>query len=383
MRVYLDNAATSFPKPAAVYDAVDRYQRQVGAAVGRGVYREAIEAQRIVDRCRQSAANLLHAESPERIVFTFNGTDGLNMALMGICRPGCHVITTELEHNSVARPLRWLQDHRDVQVTALRPDASGRVAPEDVKAHLRPNTKLVAVQHASNVTGTIQPVEQIFEVARQAQVLTLLDAAQSAGHLPIDVRELPVDIVACPGHKGLLGPLGTGIVYLRPGVETQLDCFRLGGTGTHSEDDHQPQSLPDRYESGNHNAPGLAGLAAGLLFLQEHTPESIRDSEARLTRRLVDGLRSLAGATVFGHAEGEPTVGVVSFQVEGFDPHEVATILDETFGVQARSGLHCAPGTHRFLGTLERGGTVRFSTGPFTTTEDIDYAVNSVRELCG
>ncbi len=383
MRVYLDNAATSFPKPEAVYSAVDDYQRRIGVAVGRGAYREAVESQRIVDRCRQLASQLLDAESSDRIVFTFNGTDGLNLALMGVCRPGDHVITTEFEHNSVLRPLRWLKDHRGVEVTILRPNPNGRIEPGDVRAQLRPTTRLVAVQHASNVTGIVQPIEDICTVAREAKVLTLVDAAQTAGHWPINLAELPIDILACPGHKGLLGPLGTGLVYIRPGVEQALDCYRLGGTGTQSEDDRQPESMPDRYEAGNHNAPGLAGLAAGLMFLQQRTITAIHRHEAELTDRLVVGLRAVRGVTVYGHGLGVPHVGVVSFNVDGFAPQEAASILDESFGVQARAGLHCAPGVHRFLETFDRGGTVRFSVGPFTSVEDVDHGVASVRELSG
>lgn len=383
MRIYLDNAATSFPKPPAVYAAVDDYQRRIGAAVGRGAYREAVEAQRIVDRCRQFAAQQLGAESPDRIVFTFNGTDGLNLALLGICRPGDHVITTELEHNSVLRPLRWLLDHRDVAVTILHPNARGLIEPADIRAQLRPTTRLVAVQHASNVTGVIQPVADICTVARQANVLTLVDAAQTAGHWPIDLTQLPIDVLVCPGHKGLLGPLGTGLVYIRTGIEREITCYRLGGTGTQSEDDHQPETMPDRYEAGNHNGPGLAGLAAGLGFLQERTVETIRRHEMDLTGRLTEELQRLTGVRVYGHEAAGSYVGVVSFTIEGFAPQEVASILDESFGVQARAGLHCAPGVHRFLGTFATGGTIRFSVGPFTTIQDVESAVIAVRELSG
>src|SRR5579871_3255249 len=305
MRIYLDNAATTFPKPDFVYAAVDDYQRRNGAAVGRGAYREALEAGRIVDRCRQRAAQILNAVSPamgsspvsSHVVFTFSTTDGLNLALMGLCRPGDHVIASEFEHNSVLRPLRWLKDHRGIDVTLLRPNPDGRVDPSQVQANLRPTTRLVAVQHASNVTGVIQPIEAICEVARQAKVLTLVDAAQTAGHWPIDLSQLPIDVLACPGHKGLLGPLGTGLVYIRPGVEQALECFRLGGTGTQSEDDRQPESMPDRYEAGNMNAPGLAGLEAGLAYLQERTIAAIQQHETELTARLVDGLRSIRGVT--------------------------------------------------------------------------------------
>ena len=384
MRVYLDNAATSFPKPMAVYDAVDRYQRSTGVSIGRGAYREAVESQRMLDRCRQRAAMLLGAESPQRIIFTYSGTDGLNMALVGLCRPGDHVVTSELEHNSVLRPLRWLSETRSVEVTRVSPRADGRIEPADARAVLRPNTRLVVIQHASNVTGVVQPIAEIGEIARANGSFVLIDAAQTAGHLPLDLSRLPVDVLACPGHKGLLGPLGTGLVYLRPGIERQLDCYRLGGTGTQSEDDRQPMPMPERYESGNHNAPGLAGLDAALAHLQGETAEQVRHAESELTGRLVEGLRSLARVTVYGHATPTtPHVGVVSFNVSGFAPHEAASILDDSFGIQARAGLHCAPGAHRWLGTLDGGGTIRFSIGPFTTTSEIDHAISSVRELAG
>lgn len=382
MRVYLDNAATSFPKPPVVYDAVDHYQRSIGVSIGRGAYREAVDSQRMLDRCRQRAALLLGAESPDRIVFTSSGTDGLNMALAGLCRSGDHVVTSRLEHNSVLRPLRWLGEKRGVEVSVLAPRTDGRVEPADIRAALRPNTRLVAIQHASNVTGVVQPIAEIGEIARAGGSLCLVDAAQSAGHLPFDLSQMPVDVLACPGHKGLLGPLGTGLVYLRPGIEHQLDCYRLGGTGTHSEDDRQPSQMPDRYESGNHNAPGLAGLDAALAHLQGETIEQVRRTESELTGRLVEGLRSLARVTVYGHASPQMShVGVVSFNVAGFAPHEAASILDDSFGIQARAGLHCAPGVHRWLGTLDGGGTIRFSVGSFTTTSEIDHAIASVREL--
>ena len=384
MRVYLDNAATSFPKPAAVYGAVDHYQRNIGVSIGRGAYREAVESQRMLDRCRLRAAMLLGAESPDRIVFTYSGTDGLNLALAGLCRPGDHVVTSELEHNSVLRPLKWLGETRGIKVSAVAPRSDGRIEPADVRAALRPDTRLVAIQHASNVTGVVQPIAEIGEIARTNGSLFLVDAAQTAGHWPLDLSQMPIDMLACPGHKGLLGPLGTGLVYLRPGIERQLDCYRLGGTGTQSEDDRQPIQMPERYESGNHNAPGLAGLDAALAHLQSMTIEQVRRTEAELTGQLVEGLRSLTRVTVYGHASPQtPHVGVVSFNVADFAPHEAASILDDSFGIQARAGLHCAPGAHRWLGTLDGGGTVRFSVGPFTTVSEIDHAISSVRELAG
>jgi cysteine desulfurase / selenocysteine lyase len=231
------------------------------------------------------------------------------------------------------------------------------------------------------VTGVIQPIEQICEIARGANVLTLVDAAQTVGHTTVSVNHCPIDLLACPGHKGLLGPLGTGVLYVRTGLEESLVPSRVGGTGTHSDDDRQPEAMPDRFEAGNHNAPGIAGLAAALNELQERSIDAIQHHEQELTSRLVEGLRELSNVTVYGHQPTAPHVGVVSFNIEGFTPHEVASILDESFGIQARAGLHCAPGVHRFLGTFEQGGTVRFSVGAFTTTVEIEQALASVREL--
>ena len=380
-RIYLDNAATSFPKPEAVYEAVDRYNRQVGVAVGRSAYRQAIELHRVIDRCRVLAAQILGAEGPERIIFTFNATDGLNLAIHGLLRPGDHVVTSVVEHNSVLRPLRDEEERNGVRVSRVAADGSGWVDPDAVRKAIGPDTRLVALLHASNVTGTIQPIREVAEIAHEAGALVLVDAAQTAGHLPIDLRTLPADVLACAGHKGLLGPLGTGLLYVRPGVEDQLRSLRQGGTGSRSEEDRQPAHLPDKYESGNHNAPALCGLAAALEFLIDQRVDAIEVHESRLTRRLLEGLAAIPGVQVYGPGPDRPRVGVVSFTLDGFEPQDLATILDESFGIQARAGLHCAPGAHRAIGTFDRGGTVRFSTSLFTTEADIDAALTAVGRI--
>jgi cysteine desulfurase family protein len=382
-RIYLDNAATSYPKPDAVNVAVDHYDRQVGAAVGRGAYRAAIEATATVQRCRKRIADLLRAESPERIVFTFNCTDSLNLALHGLLGTGDHAITSVIDHNSVQRPLTAISRRAGIDVTRIGADATGLVDPGDVKRALRPQTKLITLIHASNVTGTIQPIAEVGQMARAAGALFLLDAAQTAGHLPIDLGTLPVDLLACPGHKGLLGPLGTGVLYLRPGVEGRLASFRQGGTGTQSENDVQPESLPDKYESGNHNAPGLAGLEAAAAWLLERGVESVHRHSQNLVRQLRAGLDGIPGVRLFGPKSAEACVGVVSLAIEGFDPQDVAAILDQKFGIECRAGLHCAPGVHRAIGTFDAGGTVRLSVGPFTTADDIAAAIAAVQQIAG
>ncbi len=268
-RIYLDNAATSWPKPEAVYEAVDHYLREIGAPNGRSGYSHAQESNRIVDKARRGVAALIGAREHSQVVFGFNCTDVLNIAIRGIVRPGDHVVTTVCDHNSVLRPLRALSEDSGVKVTYVPCDGQGFISPADVRAALRPETRLVAVNHASNVTGAIQPVEEIGRVVRESDAYYLVDAAQSLGHVPIDVQSLDADLLAAPGHKGLLGPLGTGVLYIRPGVERHLKPLRCGGTGSQSDEDRQPDVLPDKYESGNHNLAGLAGLAAATDFLRD------------------------------------------------------------------------------------------------------------------
>ena len=380
-RIYLDNAATAFPKPDAVHEAVENYSRHLGAAMGRGAYREAREVQDLVDLARARVANLLGAEDPSRIVWTLNGTDSLNLAIHGLLRTGDHVVTSVMEHNSVLRPLRALEDRIGLEVTRVGCDGSGRIDPAEIEAALRRNTQLVVLAHASNVTGTIQPIEEVGRIARDRGVLFLLDSAQTAGHLPIDLSRLPVDLLACPGHKGLLGPLGTGVLYLRPGIEERIGTLREGGTGSSSEDDRHPGFLPDKYESGNHNVPGIVGVGAGAAFLLDQGLNKLRCHEQALTERLLEGFEEIPHVRTYGPREVADRMGVVSLWVEGYAPHEFAGILDDQFRIQVRSGLHCAPLAHRALGTLEQGGTVRFSVGPFNTPQQIEVTLRAVREI--
>jgi cysteine desulfurase/selenocysteine lyase len=380
-RIYLDNAATSWPKPEVVYEAVDRYQRECGAAVGRGAYAEAIEAARLVDAARQSVAGLIGAGDARRVIFTLNGTDSLNLALHGLLREGDHVVTTVIEHNSVLRPLRRLEDAGRINVTRVGCDRHGFVDPDRVDDALRRGARLVALCHGSNVTGAVQMAGEIGRLARERGALFLLDAAQTLGRWPIDVAEMHVDLLAAPGHKGLLGPLGTGVLYVAPGVEGQLEPCRQGGTGSRSHLDRQPDELPDKYESGNLNAAGLVGLGAGVDWLRKRGLRAVVEHEMRLSARLLAGLRELPGVRVHGPLEAESRAGVVSITIEGFDPQEVAGMLDAARRIQVRAGLHCAPLMHRALGTLEQGGTVRFSIGPFNIEEHVDAAIDAVREL--
>lgn len=382
MRCYLDNAATSWPKPEGVLAAMDRYHRELGVAAGRGATRAASEVDATIARCRARAAQLFNAESSDRIVFTFNGTDSLNVAIHGCLKPGDHVIASTLEHNSVLRPLSELRQRIGIETTFIEPEADGRVEPAKFREALRPNTKLVALLHASNVTGVIQPIDDVGAIARDAGAFMLVDAAQTAGHLPIDVRRSPIDMLACPGHKGLLGPLGTGLLYLRPSIEQHVASLRQGGTGSLSEDDRQPERLPDKYESGNHNAPGLFGLEAALAWLEQHPAVDRRQHELGLRRQLIEALKRLSAVHLFAaDVPDEQTVGVLSFVLDGFDPQEVATILDHDFQIQTRAGLHCSPGAHRSLGTLSNGGTVRVSVGVSTAVDDVARLADAIGNL--
>ena len=383
-RWYLDNAATSFPKPSEVVEAVTAYLHDCGAPAGRGAYRQAVEVGRLLDRCRQSVARMWNVSTPGNVVLTFSGTDSLNMGLLGLCRPGDHVISTTWEHNSVLRPLRMLSEQRQVAVTFLEPDSRGLIDPQQVQAALRDETRLVTIQHANNVIGVVQPIAEIGGIVRNHGAFFLVDAAQSAGHLSIDMQTMSIDLLACSGHKGLLGPLGTGLLVVGPRVEHELFPLRWGGTGTRSEDDRQPPELPERLESGNHNVPGISGLMAALEWIERNDAAALRKQERQRTEALWNGLCNVPGIELFGAAPDiVERTGVISLQLDSMSPEEAALILDEHFGIECRSGLHCAPGVHRQLGTIERGGTLRLSVGPFLSIQDIEYVIQSFMQLCG
>ena len=379
--IYLDNAATSWPKPEAVYAAVDNWQRNNGTAAGRSSCRRAQESGAIVNRARRLVATLFNSPQSDCIVFTHNGTDSLNIVLHGLLQPGDRVVTTAAEHNSVLRPLRELQSC-GVSTEVVPVDATGRIDWDAFRQALQAPTRLVVMTHASNVTGTIQLIAEAGELARAAGARFLVDAAQTAGHHAIDLKNSPIDFLACPGHKGLLGPLGTGVLYIAPGCEEELRSFRQGGTGTRSEEETQPNNLPEKYEAGNHNVPGLAGLAAGIEWILQETVPQIAAHLQALTGRLLEGLRAISGVTIHGvqQADAARRTAVISISLENFDPAELALILDGEFGIETRAGLHCAPRIHHALGTVGMG-TLRFSPGPFTTEEDIDAVLNALRRI--
>lgn len=379
MSVYLDNAATSFPKPEEVYRAVEHALREVGVAPGRGGYRLSLSAARLVFEAREAVAQLFNVGDSARVVFTHSATESLNLAVMGVLRPGDHVVTTTMEHNSLARPLH-LMERRGVEVTWLEADREGFVTAAQIAAALRPGTRLVALSHCSNVTGSVQPLAEIGAVVRRSGALFLVDAAQSAGVLPIDMEALGIDLLAAPGHKGLFGPQGTGVLALAEGVTPAP--LVVGGTGGHSGELEQPQPLPERYESGTPNTPGIAGLKAGVEFVLATGVEKIGARERELVARVRDGLRSVPGATLYGPSDGERQGGAVSFILNGRDPGEVSFRLDQEYDISVRAGLHCAPLAHRTIGTYP-AGTIRVSPGYFTSDADVDLFLGALRAIAG
>lgn len=379
--IYLDNAATSWPKPPEVLAAMARFMTEVGANPGRSGHRLSVEAGRIVYAAREAVAQLFNAPDPLRVVFGLNATEGINLALRGLLRPGDHVVTSSMEHNSVMRPLRALE-REGVEVTVVPCSPEGMLDPQAVLAALRPDTRLVVLNHASNVTGTILPVAEVGRALRKMNgPLLLVDAAQSGGAVPIDVQADGIDLLAFTGHKSLYGPTGTGGLII--GERVPLEEFRpliRGGTGSRSEREEQPDFLPDMCESGTPNAVGLAGLKAGVRWVLERGVEAIRAHEVELSQRLSDGLREIPGVTVYGPADARMRTAVVSFNIAGMEPSEVGMRLDEEYGIMCRVGLHCAPSAHRTIGTFP-SGTVRFALGAFNTREEVDTALWAVARL--
>ena len=379
MAIYLDNAATSYPKPESVYRAMDVASRELGGNPGRGGHRMAVAAARLVFEARETVAGFFGIADSARLVFTASATMAINQALFGLLQPGDRVVTSTAEHNAVTRPLRVLQE-RGVTVVKVAADARGYVAAEDVRRACAEPTALVVLAHCSNVTGTVQPIAELGPWCRRRGIPFLVDAAQSAGLFPIDVETLGIDFLAAPGHKGLLGPAGTGLLYVREGFE--LRPLMVGGTGTTSHSDASPTEMPERLECGTLNTPGLAGLKAGVEFLLQEGLTNLRQRETVLLGQLLGGLGQIPGVQLYGPLAPAEHGSAVSFNIDGHDPAEVGYHLDHDFDILTRVGLHCAPDLHRSIGTLPRG-TVRVSPGPFTTPGEIDLLLTAVRSLAG
>jgi cysteine desulfurase/selenocysteine lyase len=378
--IYLDNAATSFPKPESVYRALDHFARHDLANPGRAGHKMALAAERALDDGRHALNQFFHGEGPERFVFTLNCTDALNMAFKGVLAQGDHVITTNLEHNSISRPLRAMELAGKIALTRLKADEGGTIDPDAIRQAISPKTRLIALTHASNVLGTVQPIAAVGKIAREHNLLFLVDAAQTAGVMPIDIQRMNIDLLGFPGHKSLLGPTGTGALYV--GSRTKVAAWREGGTGGDSSSETQPRELPYFLEGGTPNVLGVAGMTAGIKYVLEQGLEKIHRHEVELCERLWRRLEEIGGFQVFGHRDLARRVGTLSFRHEAQTPLELGGILDQAFDIAIRPGLHCAPYIHRALGTFPEG-TVRVSPGAFSTKEDIDQLGQALAEIAG
>ncbi len=378
--IYLDHAATSWPKPPEVLAAMHNFLERAGGNPGRSGHRLSIEAGRIVYDTREALAEFFGIRDPMRVLFTLNATHGLNIAMHGLLRPGDRVVTGGMEHNAVMRPLRALEK-QGVQVDVIAALPDGTHSPDAFAAALQSGARLVVVNHASNVTGTISPIAEIAALARAAGAFILVDAAQTAGVLPIDMGAIGIDLLAFTGHKALQGPPGTGGLILADSCDpAQLPPLFQGGTGSRSEFEIQPEDLPDRYESGTPNGVGIAGLGAGLAWVRQRGLDELRAHELALATQLREGLSSISGLRLFGPQNPRQATAVVSFTLLGKRVSEIGYRLDEEADILCRVGLHCAPAAHRSIGTFPEG-TVRLAPGPLTTQTDIETVIQAVRRI--
>lgn len=375
--IYLDNAATTWPKPEGVYQAADHCLRTMGANPGRGGHRMAREASMLLYETREALAELFNIADANQLAFTHNATDAINMALLGLVRPGDTIVTTAMEHNAVARAIR-VAEAQGAKITIIPCNAAGVLNMEEMAAAIRKKPKAVVMTHASNVTGTIMPVAEVGSLTKKMGVCLLIDAAQTAGVEAIDVTAMGIDILAFSGHKGLLGPQGTGGLYVHEAIA--IKPLRVGGTGSLSESDRQPDFMPDKLESGTPNTPGLAGLKAGVEFILHTGRRRIQAKELALTQLLLEGLQQIPGISLYGQMDCTNRTAVVSFTVNGKDSGQIAYLLDKEYEIACRSGLHCAPWAHRTIGSLATG-TIRLSPGYFNTAEEIGQTLKAVREL--
>ncbi len=383
-RRYFDNAATSWPKAPSVAPATQRWLNGVSASPGRGAYLEVQHAASLMRRCRKSLCRLIGTEDGDRIILTLNCTDALSLAIEGICRCArrkgqpVHVITTDMDHNSVLRPLRDLEAD-GVRSTRVPADSrTGLIDPDSVTDAIRPDTRLIAINHGSNVSGSVQPIATIGMRCRELEIPLLVDAAQTIGHRYINVDDMGIDLLAFPGHKGLLGPLGIGGLWMRPGTESLIAPVRLGGTGSRSELDVQPTTMPDRYESGSHNMPGIVGLDAALQWIFAEGPVQLYERDQAMTAFMLERLLHIDGIRVLGPQDPDTRCGVFSIVTDECSPTRLAERMEAHHGILGRSGIHCAPAAHRTFGTLESGGAFRLSIGPMTTHDDVEAAIKGL-----
>lgn len=376
--IYLDNAATTYPKPQKVYDSMMDCMKNYCANPGRSGHKLAMKSAREIYDTRENIAKLFNIENPMNIIFTSNATDSLNIAIKGVVNEGDHIITTSMEHNSVIRPIKSLEKY-GIENTIVDCDKEGFLNIENIKNAIKPNTKLIVTTHASNVCGTLIDIKSVGEIAKANNILYLVDASQTAGVYEIDVKSINVDMIAAPGHKCLFGPQGTGILYIREGLN--INISKEGGTGSKSEDLFQPDILPDKYESGTHNTPGIVGLNEGIKFILETGIENIREYEEQLCEYMLNRLKEVPNIIIYGPSDSKQRAAVISINIDKIDSGELTFLLDSEYDIATRSGIHCSPLAHKTLGTLDQGA-VRFSLSYFNTKDDIDKAIDALKDIC-
>ncbi len=377
--IYLDNGATSFPKPEAVYDYMNNFARKYAVNPGRSGYDLCLEAGMVVEDTRKLLTRFFGGSDFNRLCFSYNSTDALNLAIFGSLKAGDHAITTLVEHNSSLRPLYHLHDEQGVELDYVPFNEKGFVDPDDFRKLFKKNTRAVVVNHGSNVIGTVQPIREIGRLCRERGITFIIDASQTAGKIPVNLVDDNIDIICFTGHKSLLGPMGIGGLYVREGV--QVRHTRAGGTGVRSAIRRHLDEYPYRLEYGTPNTTGIAGINAGVKWIQEQGMDKLYEHEMKLTRKLRDGLREIDGVTLYCQDDLTDHIAVLAFNVAGFEAADVGTMLDVDHNIACRTGLHCAPMVHEHLGTDKMHGAVRFGIGPFNTEEHIDKAIAGVREI--
>jgi cysteine desulfurase family protein len=378
--IYFDNPATSWPKPPQVKEAMVKFMEEIGANPGRSGHALSIEAARIIYEAREALSVLFHVQDSSRIVFTLNATESINLALKGLLKYKSHVITSSMEHNSVMRPLRDLEK-RGIALTVVPCFEDGMLDPREVEKKIRSTTKMIVLNHASNVTGTLLPLREVGKIAREYNLLFLVDGAQTAGAYPIDFQKEEIDLLAFTGHKSLYGPQGTGGLVIGERIhEKEMIPLKQGGTGSRSEFEEQPDFLPDRLESGTPNGVGIAGLLAGVQFVLEKGVEQIRQSEMALNQKLIEGLKKIPQVKLYGPERQEDRIATLSFNFTHLSPSYGASHLERKFGILCRPGLHCAPAAHHTIGTFPEG-TIRFGLSAFNTEEEVNTAIQAISQI--
>lgn len=380
MKVYLDNSATTYPKPEEVYTSVLNYMKNIGANPGRGGYANALEGDRIIYNCRESLMKLFNFDKLENVIFTANITQSLNIVLKNVIKDGWHVITSSMEHNSVLRPLSTLKETKNIDLDIIECSADGVINVEDFRNAIKPNTKLVALTHASNVIGSIQPLEEIGKICREKNIYFVIDSAQSAGAIPVDFYKIGCNALTFTGHKSLLGPPGIGGFLIDDALNEEALPFIEGGTGSLSQSIIQPDFLPDKFESGTLNAPGIAGLLSGINYIMKEGITAIQEREQELSQHFINELLNIPSIKVYGFKDASLRTPTISINSSKINNAELGFILDREYGIMSRTGLHCAPLAHKTMGTFPEG-TLRFSLGPFNDKKDINYALHALNSI--